>query len=221
MDKNIYGYNGIVEYKIKKGISKKMKVIIFALICMILTLISFIATIIILNKINYSNNYENQNQNESIYTNDDFINAIKDKAIENYDNYGVLPSITIAQAILESSYGNSTLASKYNNLFGIKANEGYNGETISFETNEEYDEVIVAAFRVYDSFNNSIEDHGKFLKENMRYTEFGLFKGRNYKDQAQSLENAGYATVKDEDGNKIYAELLIEVIEENNLNMYD
>jgi len=217
MNKGLYGYNGLIEHKTKKNKTRKIKLSITGFILMIIAFIVFIFTFIILNKLN-----TNDSRGKTIsYSKEEFIDVIKDKAIDNYKEYGILPSVTIAQAILESSYGNSKLASEYNNIFGIKANEGYKGDFVTFETNENYEDVIVAAFRVYNNFDSSIEDHGKFLKENIRYTEHGFFEGINYKEQAQALEDAGYATVKDEEGNKIYSELLIEVIEENNLTIYD
>jgi len=215
MGKSLSRYNGVIEYKIKNNNKRRSEKSIIGFIFIIIFLISFSITInILLDR-------KEVHKKEENYTKEEFINIIKDKAIENYSEYGVLPSITIAQAILESSYGNSSLSKEYNNLFGIKANEGYKGNTITFETKENYDETIIASFRAYDSFEDSIEDHGKFLKENIRYSENGLFDGTTYNEQAQSLEDAGYATVKDEEGNKIYAELLIEVIEENNLAIYD
>lgn len=225
MNKNLYGYNGLVEHKNEKNKARRIKLSIFGFIFMIIAFIAFVLTFIILNQLNSDSSKERtiSYSKEKIigYSKEEFINVIKDKAIDNYKDYGVLPSVTMAQAILESSYGNSKLASEYNNLFGIKANEDYKGEVVTFETNENYEDVIVSAFRVYDNFDLSIEDHGRFLKENIRYTEHGFFDGINYKEQAQALENAGYATIKDEEGNRIYAELLIEVIEENKLNIYD
>lgn len=166
------------------------------------------------------NNYLNDN----LASNKDkleFIDSISEVAFDNYKNYGILPSITISQAILESGWGESTLSSEYNNLFGIKADSRWSGKSIDFETKENYDDVIVGAFRAYDSFKASIKDHGKFLSENERYANNGLFEGKTYKEQAQALENAGYSTAKDEEGNLIYADKLIRVIQENNLMLYD
>ncbi len=150
-----------------------------------------------------------------------FIDDIYEVAIDNYKNYKVLPSITISQAILESGWGGSTLSSEYNNLFGIKADSRWNGEKVELETKENYEDVIVSAFRAYDDFNSSIKDHGKFLYENERYAKSGFFEGKTYKEQAQALEDAGYSTAKDEEGNLIYADKLIRVIQENNLMLYD
>lgn len=150
-----------------------------------------------------------------------FIDSISKVAFDNYKNYGILPSITISQAILESGWGQSTLSSEYNNLFGIKADSRWSGKKVELETKENYDDVIVGAFRAYDNSNSSIKDHGKFLYENERYASNGLFTGKTYKEQAQALENAGYSTAEDEEGNLIYADKLIRVIQENNLMLYD
>lgn len=151
----------------------------------------------------------------------EFIKEVADIAYENYREYKILPSITIAQAILESGWGESTLASDYNNYFGIKADNRWNGKTIEIKTKENYDDEVVAVFRAYKSLKDSIRDQGKFLFENERYEKSGLFNGKTYKEQAQGLENAGYSTAKDEDGNLIYADKLVRVIKENNLMLYD
>lgn len=166
--------------------------------------------------------------NQEVYSNTymdsekiDFIESISDGAISNYNKYGILPSITMAQAILESGWGNSELAVTHNNLFGIKADSRWNGAIATIVTSENYNDSTIANFRKYDSINESIEDHGKFLYENSRYVEYGLFDGKNYKEQAQALENAGYSTVKNENGEPIYADKLIELIEKYNLMQYD
>lgn len=151
----------------------------------------------------------------------EFIKEVADIAYENYKEYNILPSITIAQAILESGWGESTLATDYNNYFGIKADNRWNGKSIEIKTKENYDDEVVAAFRAYRSLKDSIRDQGKFLFENERYEKNGLFSGKTYKEQAQALENAGYSTAKDEDGNLIYGDKLVRVIKENNLMLYD
>lgn len=151
----------------------------------------------------------------------EFINNISEIAFDNYKSYGILPSITISQAILESGWGESTLSSEYNNIFGIKADERWRGDSVNLETKENYDDVIVGAFRSYKDLKSSIKDHGLFLWENERYSANGLFEAKSYKEQAQALENAGYSTAKDEEGNLIYGDKLIRVIQENNLMLYD
>lgn len=150
-----------------------------------------------------------------------FINSIKVEAEENYEDYGILPSITMAQAILESGWGKSELAQNHNNLFGIKADSRWNGAVATIATKENYNDSIEANFRKYNSIDDSIDDHGKFLYENSRYKENGLFEGKNYKSQAQALENAGYSTAKDEDGELIYGDKLMGVIQNYNLMLWD
>lgn len=150
-----------------------------------------------------------------------FIDSIKQDAIENYNNYGILPSITIAQAILESDFGRSELATQGNNLFGIKADSNYKGEKIKFETKEYHDIVIQDDFRKYDDVKQSIDDHGRFLYENERYKENGLFEGNTYIQQAKALEDAGYSTAENENGEKVYAKTLIQLIREYNLQLID
>ena len=177
------------------------------------------------------NNIEESNldtTNKKVYSNIDidsenmtFIENISEGAISNYNKYGILPSITMAQAILESGWGNSELAVIHNNLFGIKADLRWNGAVATIVTNENYNDSTVANFRKYDSINESIEDHGKFLYENSRYAEYGLFDGKDYKAQAQALEDAGYSTVKNENGESIYADKLISLIEKYSLMQYD
>ena len=150
-----------------------------------------------------------------------FINSIKDIAIENYYESKILPSITIAQAILESNWGKSSLATEANNLFGIKADRSWKGEYAVFDTREFHDIYIKDKFRKYDTLEESIKDHSTFLMKHDRYTEHKVFEARTYKEQALALENAGYSTAEDEFGNKIYAKMLGEIIRQYNLQIID
>lgn len=150
-----------------------------------------------------------------------FISDIVGESKENYKEYSILPSITIAQAILESDWGESTLSSEHNNLFGIKADNSWSGKKVNMETKENYEDVIEDYFRAYKNYELSIKDHGKFISENRRYREQGIFDAKTYEGQAQALEDAGYATAKNEEGELIYADLLINVIKSNNLMLHD
>ena len=191
---------------------------------------------IVLNKLNFNdkqkervNNYIEQLKyfgltpyrlkEDSKYTK--FIEEIKDEAIRNYKEYKILPSITIAQAILESSWGESDLAKIYNNLFGIKADSSWKGESILLETFEFYDTKIEDKFRVYSDKNQSIKDHSKFLVDNPRYRKYGVFDAKTYIEQATALEYAGYSTAEDYNGQKRYAKSLIEIIRQYNLQLID
>lgn len=151
----------------------------------------------------------------------EFIESIEQQAYINYKKYGILPSITIGQAILESGWGKSQLAMEHNNLFGIKADSRWNGDIATMTTNENYSDVIEASFRKYDSKAESIEDHGLFLYENERYTVNGVFIAKDYRSQALALQSAGYSTDKNEAGELIYADKLINIIKNYNLMLYD
>ncbi len=150
-----------------------------------------------------------------------FIEELSPKAIELYNKHGILPSITIGQAILESGWGKSDLSVKANNLFGIKADSSWKGESVSMTTSEYYNDVIQDKFRRYKNKTDSLDDYGKFLVENDRYKKNGLFEATQYIGQAKALENAGYSTKQDENGNNIYSNLLINVIKENDLQLID
>lgn len=126
-----------------------------------------------------------------------FIEAMAPVAQESYKEHGVLPSITLAQGIIESAWGKSGLTVQGNNLFGIKADISWTGPVIEMNTQEFVNGqyiTVVARWRVYDRWENSILDHGKFLKENIRYEQAGVFNAKNYKEQAEALLRAGYAT---------------------------
>ena len=146
---------------------------------------------------------------------DEFIQSIKTGALKGKKDYGILPSLTIAQAILESGWGTSQLALKAKNLFGIKAFSNWTGKRITMKTTEWYDgqkTIINADFRAYDSFNASIEDHNKLLT-NSRYKHVRLSK--DYKDACQEIYKCGYAT------DTSYPDKLVKIIEENKLYRFD
>lgn len=150
-----------------------------------------------------------------------FIKSIEVEAQKSYKEYKIFPSITIAQAILESGWGNSQLTKDSNNLFGIKADDSWKGKTIEIMTTENYNDKIDASFRKYNSIEASIKDHAEFLKENKRYEKNGVFKAENYKEQAQALEDAGYSTKQNSNGEYIYGDMLIELIETYKLYLLD
>lgn len=122
-----------------------------------------------------------------------FLASIKAGAIQGWVQYGVLPSVTAAQAILESASGTSGLATKGNNLFGIKGS--YNGQSITMKTSEWGGSgyyTTNAAFRKYDNYSESVVDHGRFLYVNSRYSN--IIHNRNYVSVANNLRADGYAT---------------------------
>ncbi len=199
--------------RVKKNRNKKIKK---TPIVLFLIFVSLIYYIFLMNNKVYNNIAEKENMFEQ-----DFISKIEKKAEEEYIKNGILPSITISQAILESNWGESRLALEGNNLFGIKADKSWHGKRINFSTKENYKDYVKADFRKYSSWDESISDYANFLKENNRYKKHGLFDSKDYVKQAQSLEDAGYATTENEKGEKIYAEKLIGVIKKYNLRKYD
>lgn len=118
-------------------------------------------------------------------------------AIESYKKTGVFPSVTLGQLVQESGWKGSGLMRNANNAFGIKAGSGWTGETYNIGTFEygsggKYN--TTAAFRKYNSLDDSIIDHGKFLKENPRYAKAGVFDAKSGPEQIKAIHKAGYAT---------------------------
>ncbi|BDB01610.1 glycoside hydrolase family 73 protein [Clostridium botulinum] len=150
-----------------------------------------------------------------------FIDELIPISKELYDEYGILPSVTIGQAILESDWGRSELSKKGNNLFGIKATLSWQGKVLNMETLENYNDKIKDNFRYYSSKEDSIKDYANFLVKNKRYRENKVFRATEYKTQAKAIEKAGYSTKKDKDGNLLYSSLLGKIIREYNLQLID
>lgn len=150
-----------------------------------------------------------------------FIGELTEEAKKLYYMYGIFPSISIAQAILESGWGESQLTVKGNNLFGIKADRSWSGERIALPTQEFFDCNKTAEFRVYNNKDEALQDYAQFLRENPRYKKQGFFAASYYIEQAKALEEAGYSTKRNQAGEKIYADLLVQVIRQYNLQLLD
>ena len=159
-------------------------------------------------------------------THDAFIQYIGNLA--KADKNGILPSITIAQAILESSWGTSELSTKANNLFGMKKSlsgnnwgSEWDGKIYAVKTKEEENGNIIeilADFRSYNSIAESVKDHNKYLANakngnKLRYN--GMIGAKDYKTAAQLLVSGGYAT------DSKYADKLCNIIEKYNLDTFD
>lgn len=152
-------------------------------------------------------------------TKQQFIQRITPEAQDIQTQTGIRASISIAQAGLESDWGKSTLAYKYNNFFGVKASSGM--QSIDLSTSEYIDNKWVqvkAPFRVYSSWQASMEDHADLLLKGTtdnpnRYAR--VVSGSNVEESAQALVDGGYATDPD------YAVKLIDIIKTYNLTQYD
>lgn len=159
-------------------------------------------------------------QNTKVDTStDDFITNIL-KALKGQTLY-ILPSVTIAQAILESNWGKSTLAVNAKNLFGIKASKDWKGAIYNKATKEQKPTgevyTIQADFRKYPTFLDSIKDHDNFFVSTpWRQKNYAdVLNAKNYKTQALALQKCGYAT------DKKYASKLINLIERLGLQRFD
>lgn len=143
------------------------------------------------------------------YSRTEYINLVKDIAINQMKKHKIPASITIAQAVLESGNGNSKLARNGKNHFGIKCH-GWTGDK-SYHDDDRPNE----CFRNYDEIEDSFEDHSNFLKNNSRYKNLFNLDLTDYKGWAQGLQDNVYAT------SPTYAKTLISIIEKNNLQKYD
>lgn len=123
------------------------------------------------------------------------------EAIRQMNRHSVPASITMAQGLVETGAGKSSLAMQYNNHFGIKCHASWTGKR-TYKDDDRANE----CFRHYDSWEESYEDHSLFLKRD-RYTRLFALRHDDYRGWAKGLQNAGYAT------NKGYANKLISIIE--------
>lgn len=143
-------------------------------------------------------------------TREQYIEKFKDIAIAEMEKTGIPASITLAQGCLESGNGNSELAQKANNHFGIKCHSSWKGKGFYMD-----DDAKNECFRVYKNPEESYRDHSDFLVNGSRYNFLFELAPTDYKGWARGLKQAGYAT------NPKYPELLIKIIEENQLYNYD
>lgn len=143
-------------------------------------------------------------------TREEYIKTYAPLAVEQMACFGIPASITLAQGLLESSNGNSELAVKANNHFGIKCSNSWTGEGYRHD-----DDAPQECFRVYNSVLESYIDHSLILMERKWYQPLFELDMKDYKAWAHGLKKAGYAT------NPKYADLLIEIIEKYDLHKYD
>ena len=138
-----------------------------------------------------------------------YIKTYSALAIERQKKYKIPASITLAQGLLESGAGQSDLARRSNNHFGIKCHSDWRGGRVYHD-----DDLRGECFRKYKRVEDSYEDHSKFLKRS-RYDRLFQLKITDYKGWARGLQKRGYAT------DRAYANKLIKVIEDYELYRYD
>ena len=140
----------------------------------------------------------------------EYIQTYQHIAIQKMREYRIPASITLAQGILESGTGNSELARKANNHFGIKCHGTWRGKKFYKDDDRKHE-----CFRKYNNPEESFHDHSLFLTQRGRYRDLFSLEITDYKGWAYGLKKAGYAT------NPKYPQLLIRIIEENELDQYD
>lgn len=131
-------------------------------------------------------------------------------AVEEMQRAKIPASITLAQGLLETGFGQSVLMKNTNNHFGIKCHETWTGKTFRYT-----DDAPNECFRVYDDPEQSYRDHSDFLRYRPRYAKLFTLDIKDYKAWAYGLKEAGYAT------NPKYPDLLIKYIENYQLYRFD
>jgi LysM repeat protein len=139
-----------------------------------------------------------------------YIAQYKTIAMKEMKRTGVPASITLAQAIVESNSGESNLAKKHNNHFGIKCKSDWTGA----KTYQD-DDAKQECFRAYDAAELSFKDHSNFLKNRPNYVDLFLLDPVDDTAWAYGLKKAGYATDSD------YPKKLLKIIDDYELAQYN
>lgn len=140
----------------------------------------------------------------------EYIRKYQTLAIDEMNRSGIPASITMAQACLESSDGNSELSKRSNNHFGIKCKSYWTGNKVYYDDDRKNE-----CFRKYKTVEESYIDHTNFLMDNPRYYELFQLASDDYVGWAKGLKKAGYATARD------YDKKLIKIIEDFQLYRLD
>lgn len=200
--------------KIKKSFNQFINRLIFFGKMSIGLLLVFFAVLFMITKPNRTNIEElfSSPEETSIetVTKNEFLEVMIPIAKQAQAEYGIRPSVLVAQAALESNWGNSDLSQQSNNFFGIKGNSSGDQYATKEFTQEKW-ESVQASFRTYDSVSESVNDYARLIKNGTSwnadlYSE--VISAEHYKEAAFALQKAGYAT----DPN--YANKLIRIIEQ-------
>lgn len=138
-----------------------------------------------------------------------YVAMYKDIAMKEMIRTGVPASITLAQGILETESGQSDLVKASNNHFGIKCKTEWTGAKVYHD-----DDAKGECFRSYKTADESYRDHSDFLRNRPNYAFLFQLDATNYEGWAKGLRKAGYAT------NPAYAQMLVKIIVDNNLQQY-
>lgn len=166
--------------------------------------------------LNYRRNIGKSATKVSSISKSQFIKKLGPLAREDYKRTGILASVTLAQAILESGWGQSYLSEKSNNLFGIKKGStmwpggGWDGSSSTSKGG--------SAYRKYSCAEDSITDHSAYLLNSKRGSSkryAGITKTKSYRKQFQIIRNGGYCT------SSSYVSQLCNIVKKYNLTKYD
>lgn len=152
-------------------------------------------------------------ENERDRVNIDYISTHRHLALQEAALSGIPASVIMAQAIVETGGGQSILARRANNHFGIKCKSTWEGATYFYpdDDRDAQGKMIDSCFRIYDSVEESYRDHSRFLMERERYSRLFSIPTSDYEGWCQGIRECGYATdIK-------YSHKLIDVIERYNL----
>lgn len=147
---------------------------------------------------------------ESVHSREDFFAAFAPLAQEVGKKYDLYPSVILAQAAVESNFGESELSKEYNNYFGIKG-KGVVLPTVEMEGERKM--AVEDGFRTYDSARESFYDYGKLIAKAARYEP--VREAESAEAYAMALHPAGYST------NPRYGEILVQMMKDYNLTSYD
>ncbi|GAJ27260.1 N-acetylmuramoyl-L-alanine amidase [Liquorilactobacillus sucicola DSM 21376 = JCM 15457] len=188
---------------------------------LVLVLVISLLTVQVMNwlgKYSTSDNNDADTTQINDNTKRNFINQILPVAQKEQRQHQLLTSITLAQAALESNWGQSQLASRYHNLFGVKSDaanaqlmttaEYVNGQWIT----------VKAKFATYKDWNESIEAHTRLFVNGTGWDQDhyrSVLAAKDYREAAAALQKQGYAT------DPGYAQKLIQIIQEYQLDRYD
>lgn len=201
--------------KIKKSVNQFInRIIFFGKMSIVLLIVFFMVLFIIVKPIrtNLEELFtapEETTISETV-SKDQFLEVIIPIAQQAQIDYGVRPSVLIAQAALESNWGESELSQQSNNYFGIKGKSSGEQYATKEFTQDKWQNVQ-ASFRTYDSISDSVNDYAKLIKNGTSWNAnlySSVITAEHYKDAAFALQKAGYAT----DPN--YANKLIQIIEQ-------
>lgn len=201
--------------KIKKSVNQFInRIIFFGKMSIVLLIVFFMVLFIIVKPIrtNLEELFtapEETTISETV-SKDQFLEVIIPIAQQAQIDYGVRPSVLIAQAALESNWGESELSQQSNNYFGIKGKSSGEQYATKEFTQDKWQNVQ-ASFRTYDSISDSVNDYAKLIKNGTSWNAnlySSVITAKHYEDAAFALQKAGYAT----DPN--YANKLIQIIEQ-------